>query len=300
MQQSATIPGAPCQQDKAATRQHPKPKGFAPASNLYLLKQSLPQIIYLQPKGDSAMLRQVLVIEDDDGIAQQIKAHLSVLPCKVKHVNDGRAGLVEAAASRYDLIILDMAPPAVDGMEICRRIRGSERYMPIIMLSSGATELDRVLGLELGADHYVTKPFSVLELVARIKAVFRLVDRLVSVPANEQGTIRCGNLKIDAERHEVTIAGKPIDLTAKEFQLLLHFARNPGRVYSRTQLLDQIWGYHHSGYEHTVNSHINRLRSKIEENPDEPEYIQTVWGVGYKFRTQAQVQEWSAEYRQAA
>jgi len=249
-------------------------------------------------KGDQAMLRQVLVIEDDDRIAEQINAQLSLIPCKVKHVHDGRVGLAEAVSGSYDLIILDMAPPAADGLEICRRIRGSDHYMPIIMLSSRATELDRVLGLELGADHYVTKPFSVLELIARIKAIFRLVDRLVSVPADEPGTIKCRNLKINAQRHEVTISGKPIDLTAKEFQLLLHFARNPGWVYTRGQLLDQIWGYNHSGYEHTVNSHINRLRAKIEENPDEPEYIQTIWGVGYKFRGQAQ--EWDAHLRKAA
>jgi DNA-binding response OmpR family regulator len=244
------------------------------------------------------MSRQVLVIEEEDDIAEQIKAQLSALSCRVKHVSDGRLGLAEAASDAYDLIILDLAPPAADGLEICRRIRGSGRYMPIIMLSSRATELDRVLGLELGADHYVTKPFSVLELVARIKAIFRLVDKLVSVPANEPRTIRCRNLSIDEEKHEVTIGSKPVDLTAKEFQLLLHFARNPGKVYSRSQLLDQIWGYHHSGYEHTVNSHINRLRAKIEENPDEPEYIQTVWGVGYKFH--AHFQEWGSPLRHAA
>jgi len=256
----------------------------------------LSQIIFPQIKGDQVMSRQVLVIEEDEDIASQIKAQLSALSCEVKHANDGRLGLAEASSGAYDLIILDLAPPAVDGLEICRRIRGSGRYMPIIMLSSRSTELDRVLGLEFGADHYVTKPFSVLELVARIKAVFRLVDRLLSPPADEAATIKCRNLCIDAEKHEVAVAGKPVDLTAKEFQLLLHFARNPGKVYSRGQLLDRIWGYHHSGYEHTVNSHINRLRAKIEANPDEPEYIQTVWGVGYKFRAQ----EWDSDFRQAA
>jgi DNA-binding response OmpR family regulator len=249
-------------------------------------------------KGDQAMLRQVLVIENDDGIAEQINAQLSLMSCKVKHVHDGRLGLAEAVSGSYDLLILDMAPPAIDGLEICRRIRGSEHYMPIIMLSSRSTELDHVLGLELGADHYVTKPFSVLELVARTKAIFRLVDRLASVPADEPGTIKFKNLKIDVQRHEVTIGGKPVDLTAKEFQLLLYFARSPGRVYTRGQLLDQVWGYNHSGYEHTVNSHINRLRAKIEENPYEPEYIQTIWGVGYKF--QGQTQEWDAHLREAA
>lgn len=243
------------------------------------------------------MSRQVLVIEEDDSIAGQIKAQLSGLSCEVRHVNDSRAGLAAAVSRSYDLIILDLASPA-DGLDACRCIRDSDRYMPIIMLSSRSTELDHVLGLEFGADHYVTKPFSVLELVARVKAIFRLIDRLLSVPANETRTIHCRNLRIDVEKHEVTVGCKPVDLTAKEFQLLLHFARNPGRVYSRSQLLDQIWGYHHSGYEHTVNSHINRLRAKIEENPDEPEYIQTIWGVGYKFRAQAQ--GWEAELPKAA
>ncbi|MET0961816.1 MAG: response regulator transcription factor [Noviherbaspirillum sp.] len=235
------------------------------------------------------MLRQILVIENDEETAEQINAQLSLTPCEIRHVRDGRTGLAEAMSGSYDLIILDMSPPAIDGLEICRRIRAMGRYMPVIMLSSGASELDRVLGLEIGADHYVTKPFSMPELLARIKAIFRLVDRLVSAPAEESGEIRCGNLKIDVHRHEVTVAGTPVDLTAKEFQLLLYFARNPDRVYTRGQLLDQIWGYNHCGYEHTVNSHINRLRAKIEENPEEPAYVQTVWGVGYKFRGQAQV-----------
>jgi DNA-binding response OmpR family regulator len=244
------------------------------------------------------MARQVLVIGDDASIAELIKARLSVLSCEVRHVNDGRIGLDEAASRTYDLIILDMALPAADGSEICRRIRGTERYMPIIMLASGATEFDRVLGLELGADDYLTKPFNMVELIARIKAIFRLIDKLAGASAEEAGAIQCRNLRIDTEKHEVTIGSRPVDLTAKEFQLLLHFARNPGRVYSRSQLLDRIWGYNHSGYEHTVNSHINRLRAKIEENPDEPEYIQTVWGVGYKFR--AHFQEWGPRLRNAA
>jgi DNA-binding response OmpR family regulator len=152
------------------------------------------------------------------------------------------------------------------------------------MLTARSTELDRVLGLEMGADDYLTKPFSVLELVARVKALFRLVDVLVNPPADAPKAIEAKDLRIDIEKREVTVRRAPICLTAKEFQLLLHFAQNPGRVYSRSQLLDQVWGYSHSGYEHTVNSHINRLRAKIETDPNEPEYIQTVWGVGYKFR----------------
>lgn len=234
------------------------------------------------------MSRQVLVIDEDGHTAEQIEAPLRMLSCTVKQVTDGHLGLTEASSGAYDLIILNLGQPAVDGLEICRSLRESERYMPIIMLSARSADVDRVLGLEIGADHYVTKPFSALELVAHIKAVFRLVDKIRWLSHDEPQTITCKNLMIDEEKHEVSLGGKLVGLTAKEFQLLLHFARNPGKVYSRGQLLDQIWGYHHSGYEHTVNSHINRLRAKIEENPDEPEYIQTVWGVGYKFRDQAQ------------
>lgn len=234
------------------------------------------------------MSRQVLLIDEDGHTAEQIEAPLHMLSCMVKHVADGRLGLAEALSGAYDLIILNLNQPAVDGLEICRGLRECERYMPIIMLSSRTADVDRVLGLEVGADHYMTKPFSMFELVAHIKAIFRFVDKLLRLHTVESRTIKCKNLLIDEEKHEVAVGGKPIDLTAKEFQLLLHLARNPGKVYSRCQLLDQIWGYHHSGYEHTVNSHINRLRAKIEENPNEPEYIQTVWGVGYKFHDHAQ------------
>lgn len=236
------------------------------------------------------MSRQVLVIDENGHTAAQIEAPLRMLSCTVKRVAASCLGLAEATACAYDLVILDLSQTVADGLAICRSLRDSERYMPIIMLSPASAEVDRVLGLEVGADHYVTTPFSILELVARVKAIFRLVDKIRRLQPDDRRTITCSNLAIDEERHEVAVDGKLVDLTAKEFQLLLHFARNPGKVYSRSQLLDQIWGYHHSGYEHTVNSHINRLRAKIEDNPDEPEYIQTVWGVGYKFRDQTQGQ----------
>jgi DNA-binding response OmpR family regulator len=231
------------------------------------------------------MSRHVLVIEDDDDIAQLVKLQLSGLACEVRVANDGRTGLETALREPFDLVVLDLMLPGIDGLEICRRLRAAERYTPILMLTARSTELDRVLGLEMGADDYLSKPFSVLELVARVKALFRLVEKIASPQAEEQRPIESKDLRIDIARREVTIRDAPICLTAKEFQLLLHFAQNPGRVYTRTQLLDQVWGYSHSGYEHTVNSHINRLRAKIEANPDEPEYIQTVWGVGYKFRS---------------
>jgi DNA-binding response OmpR family regulator len=230
------------------------------------------------------MSRNVLVIEDDNDIAQLVRMQLAGLACETTVLNDGRAGLAEALARPYDLVVLDLMLPGVDGLEICRRLRSERRYTPILMLTAKSTELDRVLGLEMGADDYLAKPFSVLEFVARVKAIFRLVDMLANTAAGEHTLIECKDLKIDVERRDVTVRGASILLTAKEFQLLLHFAQNPGRVYTRAQLLDQVWGYSHSGYEHTVNSHINRLRAKIEIDPNAPEYIQTVWGVGYKFR----------------
>jgi len=230
------------------------------------------------------MTRQVLVIEDDEDIAKLVKLQLTELSCTVKVVHDGAEGLAEAESKQYDLLILDLMLPGIDGLEICRRIRGQERFTPVLMLTSKSSELDRVLGLEMGADDYLTKPFSVLELSARVKALFRRVDSLSKDHSSAKAVLRSGDLHIDLEKRSVRLAGKPVDLTAKEFDLLVHFARHPGRVLSRTQLLDSVWGYSHSGYEHTVNSHINRLRTKIEKNPNEPKFIETVWGVGYKFR----------------
>ncbi|MCY1276440.1 Transcriptional regulatory protein WalR [compost metagenome] len=229
------------------------------------------------------MSRQVLVIEDDADIAELVRLQVSGLSCDVKVINHGRAGLDEALSRPYDLVILDLMLPGADGLEICRRLRAEPRYTPILMLTARSTELDRVLGLEMGADDYLTKPFSVLELTARVKAIFRLVDTLANPPSGGPRAVQVKALHIDIDKREVSVRGAPICLTAKEFQLLLYFASNPGRVFSRAQLLDQVWGYSHSGYEHTVSSHINRLRAKIELDPNEPEYIQTVWGVGYKF-----------------
>ncbi len=230
------------------------------------------------------MTRQVLVIEDDEDIAKLVELQLRELSCKVKLAIDGVEGLAEAQSKRYDLVILDLMLPGMGGLEICQRIRAQDRYTPVLMLTSKSSELDRVLGLEMGADDYLTKPFSVLELAARVKAIFRRVDNLSKDQDSATVAIRSGDLHIDVEKRSVRRAGKLVDLTAKEFDLLVHFARHPGRVFSRAQLLDSVWGYSHSGYEHTVNSHINRLRTKIENDPNEPEFIETVWGVGYKFR----------------
>ncbi|MGH8718176.1 MAG: response regulator transcription factor [Burkholderiales bacterium] len=229
------------------------------------------------------MTRSVLVVEDQQEIANLIKLHLKDLPCNVKLAFDGTTGLAEAEAKRYDLIILDLMLPGIDGLEICRRLRGKANYTPILMLTAKTSELDRVLGLELGADDYLTKPFSLPELIARVKAIFRRVDAMAQGESAVSGSIAAGGLKIDTAKRSVTVDEKPVELTSKEFDLLLHFARNPGRVYTRSQLLDMVWGYGHAGYEHTVNCHINRLRAKIGDDYSSPRYILTVWGVGYKF-----------------
>lgn len=229
------------------------------------------------------MSRSVLVIEDQQDIANLIKLHVKDLPCQVKLAFDGVTGLAEAEAKRYDLIILDLMLPGMDGLEICRRLRGKANYTPILMLTAKTSELDRVLGLELGADDYLTKPFSLPELLARVKAIFRRVDAMAQSGPAASSMIESGGLTIDTAKRSVTIEGKAVELTSKEFDLLLHFAQNPGRVYTRAQLLDMVWGYGHAGYEHTVNCHINRLRSKIGDDYSSPRYILTVWGVGYKF-----------------
>jgi DNA-binding response OmpR family regulator len=195
--------------------------------------------------------------------------------------HDGISALRQFSAQRYDLVVLDIMLPGIDGLEVCRRLRAEGPYVPILMLTAKSAELDRVLGLEIGADDYVTKPFSLNELLARVKALFRRVDSLSAPPVRE--FIRHGILSIDISKRTVAIAESAVELTAKEFDLLVQFAAHPGRVYSRAQLLDSVWGSGHEGYEHTVNSHINRLRAKIERDPAHPQLVLTVWGVGYKF-----------------
>jgi DNA-binding response OmpR family regulator len=230
------------------------------------------------------MSRRVLVIEDDKDIARLLELHLRDDGYSVTVASDGKTGLEHALSGSHDIIILDLILPELDGLEVCRRIRNRPDYTPILMLTAKSTDLDRILGLELGADDYLTKPFNIRELLARVKALFRRVEALrEKVSAEFPRRIQAGNLDIDPERRKVTVEGKPVHLTAREFELLMEFARHPGRVYTRAQLLDKVWGYSYQGYEHTVNSHINRLREKIERNPAKPRYIFTVRGVGYRF-----------------
>jgi DNA-binding response OmpR family regulator len=225
----------------------------------------------------------VLVVEDDKDIAHLVSLHLQDAGHEVKAVHDGEDGLDAALTENYDLLVLDVMLPGLDGFEICRHVREKKPATLVLMLTAKSSELDRVLGLELGADDYLTKPFSLRELQARVKALLRRKEKLQTVPVTSAGLIASGQLKIDTEKRVVERASEMIALTAKEFDLLVQFAQHPGKVYSRTQLLDLVWGYGYEGFEHTVNSHINRLRAKLELDPANPEYIQTVWGIGYKF-----------------
>ena len=228
-------------------------------------------------------MRNVLLVEDDDHIQELLKIHLKDLECDLTASSNGLEGLQNALANSYDLIVLDVMLPGMDGLEICRRIRAEKINTPILMLTARSEEIDKILGLETGADDYLTKPFSIREFIARVKALFRRVELLKPQEPQESGMILQGSLKIDKEKRKVSLDDQRVELTPKEFDLLTLLASHPGRSYSRDQLLSLIWGYEFSGYEHTVNSHINRLRAKIEPNINEPQYIMTTWGIGYRF-----------------
>ncbi|AFP29139.1 MULTISPECIES: response regulator transcription factor [Marinobacter] len=232
------------------------------------------------------MTRSVLIIEDNPAIAELVSMQVSDLGMTPVLANRGDDGLARFRQGGIDLVVLDLMLPGLDGLAVCREIRTASDYVPVLMLTAKSTELDRVLGLEMGADDYLTKPFSVAELGARIKALFRRVDALSAraTAASENREIAVDGLRIDPLRRRVFVNNAEVELTAREFDLLWHFASHRGRVFSRAQLLDAVWGYNHQGYEHTVNTHINRLRNKIETDPAEPRYVQTVWGVGYRFQ----------------
>ena len=226
-------------------------------------------------------MKHILIIEDDPEIIRLLEIHLTDLIYSTSKAMDGEEGLNMALKNDYDLILLDLTLPSMDGIEICKKLR-EEKNTPVIMLTAKSEEIDRVLGLEIGADDYITKPFSIRELLARIKAVMRRTDAK-NIKQKDSTSISVENLHIDIDKRKVILDDKKIDLSPKEFELLVLMASNPGRNYSRTELLNMIWGYNFEGYEHTVNSHINRLRAKIESNMANPVYILTTWGVGYKF-----------------
>jgi len=227
---------------------------------------------------------RLLVVEDDPAIQRMISDYFRHVGYEVTTASDGEVGVRLALSDQPTVMILDLMLPRVDGLTVCRQVR--ERYpsLPIIMLTAKDDVVDKVLGLEMGADDYMTKPFSLRELEARLKSVLRRTrSRGSEKEESDHAPIVRGNLRIDPGRREVTISGRAVDLTPKEFELLSLFASHPGRVYSRKFLLENIWDYTYSGYDRTIDSHINRLRAKIEDNPDDPKLVKTVWGVGYKF-----------------
>jgi len=230
-------------------------------------------------------MKKVLVIEDDKDITELLKIHLKDLDCTIEMAMEGPEGFDMAQNGDFDLIVLDIMLPKMDGIAVCQKLRALENYTPILMLTAKSEEFDKVMGLESGADDYLTKPFGVREFIARVKAIFRRQERNAQYVQNNSKASRLqnGDLSIDIEKRKVLLNGHRIDLTPKEFDLLLLLAQHPGKSYNRDQLLRQVWGYEFSGYEHTVNSHINRLRSKIEPDISNPQYILTTWGVGYRF-----------------
>lgn len=230
------------------------------------------------------MDKKVLIIEDDPDIGDLLELHLKDLDMNLDRAEDGETGLQKALDNDYELVLLDLMLPKLNGLDVCKRIREQKKSLPILMLTAKTEEFDKVLGLELGADDYLTKPFSIRELIARIKAIIRRVNAVIEDQINTDiKEMTYGPLNINMEKRRVILDGENIELTAKEFDLLALFANNPGKAYTRENLLNIVWGYQFTGYEHTVNSHINRLRSKIENNPAEPKFIRTVWGIGYKF-----------------
>lgn len=284
----------------------------------------------------------VLIVEDDMDIAHLIRVHLEDLSLTVEHAPTGAQALQLASQHEFSLVLLDLMLPDMSGLDICRQLRTQHPTQAIVMLTSRSSETDRVVGLELGADDYMTKPFSIRELQARVRTQLRRAALYLqpihsqsgspnmqpnlsneqraqsgvltngrspklmengntqqmiaepgpsqtmsavaqATPAQATPALCQGALVIDQRSRQVTFAKTPIDLTATEFELLVFLAEHPNHVFSREQLLNSVWGYQHSGYEHTVNSHINRLRKKLEHDPAKPDIVQTVWGVGYKF-----------------
>ncbi len=206
------------------------------------------------------------------------------LSLEISKSYDGEDGLAKAISENPDLIILDLMLPKIDGIQVCQKIRAKEINTPIFMLTARSEEIDRVLGLEIGDDDYMTKPFSIREFIARVKAIFRRTQLIKdSLTEESVSQIKSGGLFIDVEKRRVLVDEKKVELSPKEFELLTLLASNPGKSYNRSRLLNLIWGYEFEGYEHTVNSHINRLRAKIEPDMANPNYILTTWGVGYKF-----------------
>lgn len=237
-----------------------------------------------QPAEPTERKISLLVVEDDENISSAISEYFSRVGYNVRTVEDGLMGVKSALDEPPDAVVLDLMLPKMDGLAVCRELREKAGQLPILMLTAKDDVVDKVLGLEMGADDYITKPFSLRELEARIKSVLRRSKTPATTDgAKDEAPITRGRLRIDPARREVTIGERQIELTPKEFDLLRLFAANPGRVFPRKYLLEKIWDYSYEGYDRTIDSHINRLRAKIEENPENPQMVLTVWGIGYKF-----------------
>lgn len=238
-------------------------------------------------------MNHIVIVEDDESISEMLQYNLHMHGYETTHFLDGeeaRKYLEEASQGSeshpVDLVILDIMLPGCNGLDVCKSVRQRNPVLPILMLTALSGEADRVIGLELGADDYLTKPFSIRECIARVKALLRRSQIHQQAPADEKQVaeqLQLSELLLNTATREAILDGVMLELTAREFDLLFYMAENQGRVFSRTQLLDAVWGYSHDGYEHTVNTHINRLRNKLKRNNNRPDFIQTVWGVGYKF-----------------
>ena len=228
------------------------------------------------------MNEQLLLVEDDDAIASALRLHLEDAGYRLHREADGRDAMAAIDRQRWDLVLLDLMLPGADGWDVCRHLRARHADVPVIMLSARSAEAHRVLGLELGADDYLAKPFSMLELVARVRALLRRIEQVRSSPT-AAAELRFGGFRLDTVRRELRRADDTVALTLREFDLLHFLLRHKGQAFGRGELLQRVWGAGFDGYEHTVNSHINRLRTKIEDDPREPRRIVTVWGVGYRF-----------------
>jgi len=225
----------------------------------------------------------VLIVEDDSEISKILSVNIEDLGLRTVISDNGKEGLKEALSGQFALIILDIMVPLLDGISLLRELRKVDVHTPVLMLTARDSELDRVLGLELGADDYMSKPFSIREMTARVKALLRRSRLSEERSDDRENLLSIGPLTLDPLKRKAILKGENVELTVKEFDLLSLFMKNPGRAYSRSDLLNLIWGYQFEGYEHTVNTHINRLRAKIENDPGQPEFLKTVWGVGYRF-----------------
>ncbi|RYC98492.1 response regulator transcription factor [Facklamia hominis] len=245
-------------------------------------------------------MKHILVVDDEPSIVILLEYTLKQAGYKVSIARDGKAAYDMISSQNFDLVLLDIMLPKMDGMEVCRRIRQERIQVPIIMLTAKSEEYDKIIGLELGADDYITKPFSPREVIARIKAVSRRTnspsnrpiieknDALENQPLSSEdqslkGIVNCGDIQIDLDHFEVLVRGEKVELTPKEYELLVYFTQRQGRIISRDQLLNQIWNFDYAGETRIVDVHISHLREKIEEDTKSPKYIKTVRGFGYKF-----------------